>query len=185
MKKIGGMVVACCLAGVAQVALAADFTVSSPQLAPEGRMAEAQVYNGFGCSGKNISPMLKWQNAPANTKSFAITVYDPDAPTGSGWWHWLIFNIPAEVSQLKENAGAPAAGLAPAGSLQSRSDYGTPGYGGACPPTGDKPHRYLFTVFALDVPSLPLDANASGAMVGFNLNSHAIAKTQLTVYYSR
>jgi len=173
------------LLGLARTATAAEFALQSPQLAPGGRMAETQVYNGFGCSGDNISPELHWHNAPAGTKSFAVTVYDPDAPTGSGWWHWLIFNISPKVDGLPTDAGDPAGGKAPAGSIQSGTDYGSPGYGGACPPKGDKPHRYIFTVFALDTDKLPLDENASGAMVGFNLRAHAIGKAELMVYYSR
>jgi Raf kinase inhibitor-like YbhB/YbcL family protein len=161
------------------------FALTSPQLHPGGKMAEAQVYNGFGCTGKNISPELKWKGEPAGTKSFAVTVYDPDAPTGSGWWHWVIFNIPASVRELKENAGRPDAGLAPAGSIQIRSDYGQPGYGGACPPAGDKPHRYIFTLYALDTQKLDPGMNATAALVGFNLHQHALAKTSLTVKYSR
>ncbi|OIP47958.1 MAG: YbhB/YbcL family Raf kinase inhibitor-like protein [Deltaproteobacteria bacterium CG23_combo_of_CG06-09_8_20_14_all_60_8] len=185
MKKLAVILLMVGIVSLAQTARTAEFTVSSPQLPANGRMAEAQVYNSFGCTGKNISPILMWQNAPEKTRSFAVTVYDPDAPTGSGWWHWLIFNIPTKVNMLPENAGNKEAGLAPAGSTQSRTDYGTPGYGGACPPAGDQPHRYIFTVFALDVDTLPLPENASAAMVGFNLNQHAIAKAQMTVHYSR
>ena len=144
-----------------------------------------QVYSGFGCTGKNISPQLTWMNAPKNAKSFAITVYDPDAPTGSGWWHWVIFNIPADTAGLVTDAGNPQKNLAPKGSVQSMTDYGKPGFGGACPPQGDKPHRYIFTVFALDVPKLDLDEKANAALVGFMLNGHAIEKASLISYYGR
>jgi len=167
------------------VAAAGQLSLSSPQLQPGGRLSDAQVFSGFGCTGKNISPALDWKDAPMGTKSFAVTVYDPDAPTGSGWWHWIIFNIPANIDRLPENAGDPASGLAPKGSIQSRTDFGKTGYGGACPPVGDKPHRYQFTVFALDTERIDLDANASGALVGYYLNQHAIAKATLMVYYSR
>ncbi len=167
------------------IAAAGQFSLGSPQLKPGGRLAETQVFSGFGCIGKNISPALLWKDAPAGVKSFAVTVYDPDAPTGSGWWHWLIFNIPANIYNLPENAGDSGSVLAPKGSVQSRTDYGKPGYGGACPPVGDKPHRYQFTVYALDTERIDLDANASGAMVGYYLNSHTIARALLTVYYSR
>jgi len=185
MKRIVPIVLAVLVVFAFTVASAGQMSLSSPQLEPGGRLHDAQVFSGFGCSGKNISPALSWKDAPAGTKSFAVTVYDPDAPTGSGWWHWLIFNIPAKVLSLPENAGDPASGLAPDGSIQSRTDFGKPGYGGACPPVGHKPHRYQFTVYALDVDKLDLDANASGAMVGFYLNQHAIDKAALTVYYSR
>ena len=165
------------------LAQAENFTLASKDLG--GQLTMAQVFAGFGCTGKNISPQLQWQNAPAGTKSFAITVYDPDAPTGSGWWHWVVFNIPAAVTQLPADAGNPAKGLAPKGSIQSVTDYGKPGFGGACPPKGDKPHRYVFTVYALKVEKLDLDSTASPAMVGFHLNQNALAKASLVSYYGR
>jgi len=170
---------------IAHVVLAEQLSLSSPQFKPDGRLGQAQVFSGFGCAGKNISPALRWKDAPKNTKSFAITVYDPDAPTGSGWWHWVIFNIPSSVDHVLENAGNPDSGLAPKGSVQTRTDYGRPGYGGACPPVGDKPHRYEFTLYALDVETLDISADASAAMVGFFLQKHALSKATLTGYYSR
>jgi Raf kinase inhibitor-like YbhB/YbcL family protein len=162
---------------------AQEFTLKSDDIG--GQLTETQVFSGFGCSGKNISPSLKWVNAPRNTKSFAVTVYDPDAPTGSGWWHWVVFNISAATSALKTNAGNLDNSLAPAGSIQSVTDYGKPGFGGACPPEGDKPHRYVFTVYALDVEKLELGANTPPAMVGFFLYQHSIAKASLIAYYGR
>ena len=168
---------------VSSSALSQEFTLKSDQIG--GQLTIDQVFSGFGCTGKNISPQLKWVDAPKNTKSFAVTVYDPDAPTGSGWWHWVIFNIPASVTELKTGAGDLQKKLAPAGSVQSMTDYGKPGFGGACPPTGDKPHRYIFTVFALDVPKLDLDEHAGAALVGYMLNGHAIAKASLISYYGR
>ncbi|MBD0305090.1 MAG: YbhB/YbcL family Raf kinase inhibitor-like protein [Nitrospiraceae bacterium] len=170
----------------ASPSLAADFRLTSPDLKEQGKIANKHVYSGFGCSGGNTSPELHWENAPKETKSFAVTVYDPDAPTGSGWWHWVIFNIPATVHTLPANAGKPdgeAAALE--GSIQSVTDFGQPGYGGPCPPAGDKPHRYIFTVYALKVDQLPLKKDASGAMVGFNLNQNALAKASLTALYGR
>jgi len=166
-------------------AMAADFTLSSPQLKEGATLAMEQVFNGFGCQGQNVSPALAWKNPPAGVKSYAVTVYDPDAPTGSGWWHWLIFNIPSGEKGLAKNAGNPAAGLAPAGSVQGRNDFGAEGYGGACPPPGDAPHHYQFTVFALDVEKIDLDSGVSPAMVGFNLNAHMLAKDVITVRYGR
>ncbi len=159
------------------------FTLKSPDLG--GQLTETQVFSGFGCTGKNISPALNWSNAPKNTKSFAVTLYDPDAPTGSGWWHWVMFNLSADVSALKTDAGNPSKTLAPKGSIQSVTDFGKPGFGGACPPVGDKPHQYLFTVYALDQEKLDLDEKAPPAMVGFFLNQHAIAKSSLIAYYGR
>jgi Raf kinase inhibitor-like YbhB/YbcL family protein len=168
---------------LAASAAAQEFTLKSDQIG--GQLTIEQVYSGFGCTGKNISPALKWSDAPKTAKSFAVTVYDPDAPTGSGWWHWVVFNIPATVTELKTDAGDPQKRIAPQGSVQSMTDYGKPGFGGACPPIGDKPHRYIFTVFALDVPKLDLDEKAGAALVGYMLNQHALAKASLISYYGR
>lgn len=165
-------------------AQAADFTLSSPQLQEGGTIAAQQVYSGFGCSGGNVSPQLEWSGAPAGTKSFAVTVYDPDAPTGSGWWHWVVFNIPVDLHGLVANAGDPQAGLAPAGSVQSRTDYGTTGYGGPCPPPGP-PHHYVFTVYALKTDNIDLKPDVSAAMVGFYLNANKLASASLTTTYGR
>lgn len=167
----------------AQTTQALDITSTG---LPEGAtLPQAQVFNGFGCAGQNQSPALNWSDAPANTKSFAITLYDPDAPTGSGWWHWLVVNIPASTHSLPAGAGAVNSTMLPQGALQSRTDFGAPGFGGACPPPGMAAHRYQLTLFALDVESLPIDANASGALVGFMLNQHALAKSQITWKYGR
>ena len=182
MKRLVSMIALVIFVGVG-TAYAQEFTLTSGELA--GQLTESQVFSGFGCSGKNISPSLKWINAPGNTKSFAVTVYDPDAPTGSGWWHWVVFNIPGNVNELKSDAGRPEKNLAPKGSVQSMTDFGKPGFGGACPPKGDKAHRYVFTVYALDAPGLDLDEKASPAMVGFFLNQHTIAKASLIAYYKR
>jgi Raf kinase inhibitor-like YbhB/YbcL family protein len=164
---------------------AADFRLTSPSIKEQGTITNEQVFSGMGCSGKNVSPELHWDNIPENTKSFAVTVYDPDAPTGSGWWHWVVFNIPARVHMLPANAGKLDGSPAVEGAIQSVTDFGRPGYGGPCPPPGDKPHRYIFTVYALKVDQLPLKKDASGAMVGFYLNQNALAKASLTALYGR
>lgn len=169
----------------AQVANADSFTLTSPQIKSGGRFADEQVFNGFGCEGGNVSPALDWKGAPAGTKSFAVTVYDPDAPTGSGWWHWVMFNIPANTTTLAKNAGNPEAGLAPGGSVQSRTDFGKSGFGGPCPPAGDKPHRYQITVHALKTDKLPLDENAPAALVGFYLHQNLVKRVVLNAQYSR
>ena len=139
---------------------------------------------GFGCAGGNKSPHLKWAGAPAGTKSFAVTCFDPDAPTGSGFWHWLVVNIPASVSELAEGAGS-AGGKLPSSALQTRTDFGAPGYGGPCPPPGDHPHRHLFTVFAVGVDSLPVKADTSAAVVGFNLHFATLAKAAIMGLFKR
>lgn len=165
---------------------AADtFQMTSPDVRQGAAMGKAQEYTGFGCQGGNTSPQLLWSGAPEGTRSFALTVYDPDAPTGSGWWHWVIFNIPADVNALPRNAGDPSKGLAPGQSVQSRTDYGTPGFGGACPPVGDKPHRYQFRLYALDVERLELSPDSSAALVGFMLNQHKLAVAEIEATYRR
>ena len=133
---------------------------------------------GFGCAGGNKSPHLGWSGAPAGTNSFAVTCYDPDAPTGSGFWHWLVVNIPANVNELAEGAGS-AGGELPPGALQTRTDFGTPGYGGPCPPEGDHPHRYLFTVFAVKTDKLDVKADTSAAIGGFNLHFNTLARAEI------
>jgi Raf kinase inhibitor-like YbhB/YbcL family protein len=161
------------------------FTLISPDIPKKGQMKEAQVFAGFGCSGQNRSPALAWKNFPPETKSFALMVHDPDAPTGSGWWHWIVYNIPAKVSSLPPDAGKADGSQLPQGAVQSNTDFGSQGYGGPCPPMGDKPHRYVFTLFALKVEKLQLPPNASGAMVGFVVRQNAIGKASLTGYYGR
>ena len=163
----------------------ATFTLESVEVKPNARFANAQIYKGFGCEGGNISPSLSWKDPPASTKSFAVTVYDPDAPTGSGWWHWIAFNIPADVRSLPAGAGNPKSGKLPKGTVQSITDFGSPGYGGPCPPRGDRPHRYIFTVHALKVDQLDLDENSMPALVGFMVTSNRIARATFTATYSR
>lgn len=165
-------------------AQAAEFTLSSPQFEGGKGITLKEVYNSFGCTGENISPALVWENAPEGTKSFAVTVYDPDAPTGSGWWHWVMFNISADVNELKQGVGAGKVAL-PKGAVQSLTDFGKPGYGGPCPPAGDKPHRYIFKVYALKADKLDLDAGAMPALVGFNLNANKLGEASFEVKYGR
>jgi Raf kinase inhibitor-like YbhB/YbcL family protein len=179
------MFAAACLAMISLSAQAADFTLGSPAVAPGARLTEAQVFDGFGCTGQNISPALTWSGAPAGTKSYAVTVYDPDAPTGSGWWHWVVYNLPATVSALPEGAGAAGNPQLPAGAVQGRTDFGTAAFGGACPPVGDAPHRYVFTVHALKVEKLELPADASAALIGYMLHANGLGKASFTALYGR
>ena len=166
-------------------AQAGGFTLSSPDVGPKAPIANKYVFKGFGCEGDNVSPALAWKGAPKDTKSFALTVYDPDAPTGSGWWHWVMIDIPADVSSLPEGAGDPAKGLAPKGSVEIRTDFGAAGWGGPCPPKGDKPHRYIFTLHALKVPKLEVPADATAALVGFMIHANELAKAGFTAKYGR
>ena len=161
------------------------FRLSSPDLIPGTPIRLPQVFNSFGCSGGNISPALSWSHAPDGTKSFALMVYDPDAPTGSGWWHWVVYNIPARVNALVSKAGNPAAGLMPIGAVQGNTDFGAAGYGGPCPPAGDKPHRYYFRLYALKVEKLDLPPTATAAFVGFNVMANSLGVAELMAVYSR
>lgn len=181
MKK---WISALALSLVATSAQAASFTVSSADYPTQldSYIPAMNVFNGFGCTGENKSPAISWSGAPRDTKSYAVTIYDPDAPTGSGWWHWVAFNIPADVTSLPTNASAEGM---PEGAVQSRNDYGTETYGGPCPPEGDKPHRYLITVHALDVETLDLKPDTPAAQVGFYLYSHRLGKATVMSKYGR
>ncbi len=159
------------------------FTLMSKDLG--GQTTKTQEFNGFGCSGENTSPQLSWINAPEGTKSFAITMYDPDAPTGSGWWHWLVFDIPANINELVSNAGNIKLNLAPKGSIQSVTDYGSKGFGGPCPPKGHGWHKYEITVYALKTDKLGLDENTNAAVVGYYLSNNTLAKATIVSYYKR
>lgn len=156
-----------------------NFTLSSSDL--KGQLTNKEVFSGFGCSGENISPELSWKDAPKGTKSFAVTVYDPDAPTGSGWWHWVVFDISKDKFTLPSGFGNSESKDA----IQSITDFGKTGFGGACPPKGDKAHRYIFTVHALDIETISLDKNSNPALVGYYLNAHSLAKASLISYYGR
>ena len=166
-------------------AFAGGFTVTSPDFPNGGTIPMAQVFNADGCTGQDRSPAITWSGEPAGTQSFAVTMYDPDAPTGSGWWHWTVFNIPPSVHSLPENAGAGGSALLPQGAGEGRTDFGFSHYGGPCPPVGDLPHHYHITVFAVKVARLPLDANASGALVGFMLHFNTLASTEMVGTYGR
>ncbi|MCJ7766643.1 MAG: YbhB/YbcL family Raf kinase inhibitor-like protein [Thiovulaceae bacterium] len=163
------------------LAFGGNFTLESGTLT--GQLTKAEEFGSFGCSGKNISPELHWENPPKGTKSFAITVYDPNAPTGSGWWHWLVVNIPADAKAIAANASAEH--KLPKGAVETMTDYGFSGFGGACPPKGDKAHAYIFTVYALDTESLDVKDKTDSAQVGYNINAHTIQKATIVSYYQR
>ncbi|MFM2118963.1 MAG: hypothetical protein RL722_431 [Pseudomonadota bacterium] len=186
-----------CIAGGA-VAQTGSFELASPDLAG-GTIGNKFVLNGFGCKGENVSPALVWRNAPAGTKSFALQVHDPDAPTGSGFWHWAVYDIPAGSTGLPQGAGNDPARL-PAGAYGGQTDFMDTGatgvngnWGGPCPPVGDKPHRYVFTVYALAVDKVTAAAGiprtGSAALYGFVLNkglgAAMLGKASFTATYRR
>lgn len=165
--------------------LAGNLTLTSKDITPGKLMSKAQEFNGFGCSGGDLSPQLMWSNTPKGTKSYAITAYDPDAPTDSGWWHWQIINIPKSVMQLAAGAGNINKKLTPPGSTQMKNDYGITGFGGACPPQGHGVHRYQFTIHALSIEKLELPPNASAALTSYMINANTIASSRIESLYKR
>jgi Raf kinase inhibitor-like YbhB/YbcL family protein len=155
------------------------FLLSSPEFS-EGDTLPVSARSGIaGAGGDDRSPTLNWEGAPAETKSYAVTVYDPDAPTGSGFWHWAVYDIPAGVTSLAGDAGNPAAGLLPPGAVTVRNEIGLERFMGAAPPSGHGEHRYFFTVTALDVPHLDIDAGSTPAVMGFNFLAHIVGRAQL------
>lgn len=179
--RFKNLIVCGCIAFFSNSLFAEGLTLKSKDMI--GQISINQVFNGFGCNGKNISPQLSWENAPKETKSFAVTVYDPDAPTGSGWWHWVVFDIPKETKEILSNASG--LNTFPKGVIQSKTDFGNNEFGGACPPKGNKPHAYITTIYALDTDKLGLDTSANPALVGFMINAHTIEKSSIVTYYQR
>lgn len=161
------------------------FTLTCPGIPPGGRLTADQVFNGFGCTGANVSPALNWSGAPAGTKSYALTCYDPDAPTGSGWWHWIMIDIPPGVAALAAGAGDASGKGLPPGARHGRSDFGSYAFGGACPPEGHGDHHYHFTLYALSVDKLELPNDASAALIGYMVNHTKLGQTGFMATFSR
>jgi Raf kinase inhibitor-like YbhB/YbcL family protein len=185
MRNIIGISAALLLATATGTASAAPFTLTSTSFKAGGTIDRRNGGNIMGCTGENKSPALEWKNPPAGTKSFALMVHDPDAPTGSGFWHWIVYNIPPDATSLPEGAGEPVGTALPKGAVQGNTDMGTPGWVGPCPPPGTK-HHYNFMLFALKVPTLEVPPGATAAIVGFNANANAIGKpAKLTGVYAR
>jgi Raf kinase inhibitor-like YbhB/YbcL family protein len=156
-----------------------SFRLSSDDIVEGGTLGSDFTHHSIG--GANVSPHLRWSGQPDGTRGFVVTCFDPDAPTGSGFWHWVLVGLPAENTELRHGAGRP--GDVPAGAFHVRNDYGTSDYGGAAPPAGDRPHRYIFAVHALDTEDLGLDPAVSPAYVGFNVTFHILARATLTAMY--
>ena len=164
-------------------AQAGSLRAESPDMANGGRVALAQVYGRDGCEGQNRSPAVRWSGVPAGTESFAVTLFDPDAPHAGGWWHWVVFNIPSYATALP--AGAGSGGGLPAGAVQALNDFGATGYGGPCPPSDVSPHHYELTVWALDVARLPADSGTAALQVAHMIQRHAIGQARIVARYGR
>jgi Raf kinase inhibitor-like YbhB/YbcL family protein len=175
------LIVATCTALAAGPAQSPTFRLWSDDIS--GTVPQAHVYDGFGCTGDNVSPHLAWSGAPKGTRSFVLTVFDPDAPTGSGFWHWAVANIPATSTTIARNASRTP--RMPAGSIETRTDFGDAGYHGPCPPAGGQPHRYIFTLHALTVDRIDVDTGTSGALVGLLTNANRLASASFTATYGR
>jgi Raf kinase inhibitor-like YbhB/YbcL family protein len=168
----------------ASVAGAWAFELKSPAFTEGGSISEKHVFQGFGCAGGNLSPALSWSDPPAGTKSFALAVHDPDAPTGgAGFWHWVVVDIPASARGLPEGVGKES--KLPEGAVEIATDFGAPGYGGPCPPKGDRPHRYNFTIYALKTAKLELPPHATASLAGFLIHANTLDKATLTGVYDR
>jgi len=185
MRKILGVVVV--LLATAGVVHAAPFALTSTAFKAGGNIAQTNAAGIMGCTGENKSPALEWKNPPPGTKSFALMVHDPDAPTGgAGFWHWVVYNIPADTTSLPEGAGDAAGTGLPKGAVQGNTDVGKPGYIGPCPPPNSPKHHYNFTLYPLKVDKLDVPPGATASYVGFNVNGNVIGKpAKLTGVYAR
>ena len=163
----------------------ADFTLTSESITHDQPLARPQVSGLMGPGGDDESPQLTWSGFPEGTRSFAVTVYDPDAPTASGFWHWAVFNLPVTTTSLPAGAGTQGSGLLPEGAVTLRNDGGFAGFVGAAPPAGHGPHHYHVVVHAVDVETLDIPAEGSPAYLGFNLFSHSIGRARIIGTYEQ
>jgi Raf kinase inhibitor-like YbhB/YbcL family protein len=180
----GALVVAMCMS-----AWGAEppFTLVSPDLPPGKPIAERFTANAFGCHGPNESPTLQWSHAPPGTKSFAVTMFDPYRPPASGWWHWVVYDLPATTTQLPRKAGDPGSPGMPQGAQQAKPDGEAPEahYYGPCPDKGDPPHHYTITVYALSVAHLEVPATSTAANIDYEISMKTLAKATIVRLYSR
>jgi Raf kinase inhibitor-like YbhB/YbcL family protein len=182
--RLAPLVIAGALLSGARPSSAQDFKLESTAVAANGTFTNEQVFNSFGCNGGNVSPPLRWSTPPSGTKSFALTIYDPDARGGSGWWHWAVYDIAATLTALPAGAGNPGGAL-PHGAIQARTDFGSATYGGPCPPPHDKPHHYIVTLYALGTEHLGLPAGVTAREVGAAAKAHSLAAASFTALYGR
>ncbi len=181
-----GLALSLTAAALTVSAQTSSFKLQSSDIAPQSTIALEQIFNGFGCTGKNVSPALSWSGVPAAAKSLALIMHDPDAPTGvGGFTHWMVYNIPVSAMGIAKGAGTVDGKLLPVGAKQAATSFGEAAFGGPCPPMGDKPHEYIFTLYALGTDKLEIPAGASQALVGFNIVGNSIAKTSFSAYFGR
>lgn len=166
-------------------ACAAEFQLTSADIGPDKPLAQDFVFSGFGCTGGNQSPALRWSGAPAGTKSYAVALFDPDAMQGRGFWHWLMVNIPSNTTSLSRDAGKNDGSKLPAGAAQIRNGFRVVGYSGSCPPPADEPHGYVMTVYALKVAALEVPADATSPMMLAMIEANSLAKASLTYHFGR
>jgi Raf kinase inhibitor-like YbhB/YbcL family protein len=166
-------------------ALAVGFTLASTDIGPDKPLGQDFVFSGFGCTGGNQSPSLSWSGAPAGTKSYAVALFDPDAMQGRGFWHWLMVNIPPNTTSLGRDAGKNDGSNLPSGAVQIKNGFRAPGYSGSCPPSGDEPHRYVMTVYALMVPSLDVPPDATSAAMLTTIQANSLGESSLTYHFGR
>jgi Raf kinase inhibitor-like YbhB/YbcL family protein len=180
------LALALALAGSVGSAAGAKFRLSSTDIKAGGVIADKFVFQGFGCKGDNLSPALSWSGAPPGTQSFALLVHDPDAPTGgAGWWHWVVYDIPASAMSIAQGAGTAKGERLPQGAMQGVTDFGAPGWGGPCPPEGGGTHHYHFTLHALKVAKLEIPPGATAALIGYMVNANSLGKASFTGLYGR
>jgi hypothetical protein len=166
-------------------ASAADFQLASSDIGPDKPLAQDFVFNGFGCTGGNQSPSLRWSGAPGGTKSYAVALFDPDAMQGRGFWHWLMVNIPAGITSLSQDAGKNDGSKMPKGAAQIKNGFRVAGYSGSCPPPADEPHAYVVTVYALKVAALQVPADATSPVMLSAIEANSLGKASLTYHFGR
>jgi Raf kinase inhibitor-like YbhB/YbcL family protein len=167
------------------LAFAADFQLTSSDIGPDKPLAQDFVFSGFGCTGGNQSPALRWSGAPQGTKSYAIALFDPDAMQGRGFWHWLMVNIPAGTTSLSRDAGKNDGSKLPGGAVQIKNGFRAVGYSGSCPPPADEPHGYVMTVYALKVATLEVPPDATSPTMLAAIEANSLGKASLTYHFGR